>query len=279
MSEALVRQWTRVFGDSPTLRGYGVSASRQDEIYVAGYTYSDLNDQVVTGTQDGYLVKYASDGEIVWTKLVGVSGEVTLAKGVSAASDGTIYIAGVTRGELDGQQNSGSGDAFVAKYASDGTRLWSRLFGSDGNEDVKRVSSASDGSVYIVGGTDSSSFYGRESGGNYDAYVAKYSSDGARLWTNSLGGEGLDYAFGVSTASDGSVYVVGQTDSIYFDGQLTARGRGEGYNDYDAFVTKYASDGSKEWTRLISGASSFQAFDVDVAKDGSIYIAGNAFVT
>jgi len=45
-----------------------------------------------------------------------------IAFSVSAASDGSIYIAGNTVGSIDGQINYGSSDAFIAKFNSDGSK-------------------------------------------------------------------------------------------------------------------------------------------------------------
>ena len=62
----------------------------------------------------------------VWTKLLGTSGE-DQANALTTGLDGSIYVSGTTYGALDGQTNSGSGDAFLTKYSADGTKAWTKL--------------------------------------------------------------------------------------------------------------------------------------------------------
>ena len=64
----------------------------------------------------------------------------------------------------------------------------------------------------------------------------------SKAWTKLLGGASADYGSEVSTASDGSIYIAGSTWSS-IDGQSNN-------GNYDAFITKFNSDGSKVWTKL-----------------------------
>ena len=50
-----------------------------------------------------------------WTRLLGTS-VYDYGKALTTGSDGSIYIAGNTLGDLDGQTNSGEEDAFISKY-------------------------------------------------------------------------------------------------------------------------------------------------------------------
>src|SRR6185295_17367163 len=81
------------------------------------------------------------------------------------------------------------------------------------------------------------------------------------------GGPDTDEAAGVAVAADGSVYVTGTTLSF-------------GQGGRDAFLLKYAPDGSLVWQRTYGTApdASFVADEfgtgVAVAADGSVYITG-----
>ena len=52
--------------------------------------------------------------EFEWTRLLGTSNSEYV-DALTTGSDGSIYIAGYTSGDLDGQTNSGFSDAFVLK--------------------------------------------------------------------------------------------------------------------------------------------------------------------
>ena len=85
-------------------------------------------------------------------------------------------------------------------------------------------------------------------------------------WTKLLGTSSTEFSYGVATASDGSIYITGYTQGD-LDGETNA-------GDLDAFLTKYSSDGTKAWTKLLGTSSDEIGQEVATASDGSIYITG-----
>jgi len=56
-----------------------------------------------------------------WTKQLGTSSD-DKGRGVTTDPSGNIYVTGETRGNLDGNTNSGRNDIFLVKYNSDGVK-------------------------------------------------------------------------------------------------------------------------------------------------------------
>jgi len=73
---------------------------------------------------------------------------------LTTGSDGAIYVAGYTDGNLDGQVNSGNNDAFVTKYNTDGTKAWTKLLGGSGADYANSLTTGSDGAIYVAGSTN-----------------------------------------------------------------------------------------------------------------------------
>ncbi len=167
-------------------------------------------------------------------------------RGVATASDGSIFITGFTLGDLDGETNAGNYEAFLTKYGSDGTKAWTKLLGTSIFEESYGVATASDGSIYITGYTN----------GDLDG----------ETWTKLLGTSSAEESYGVAIASDGSIFITGYTFGD-LDGETNA-------GSLDIFVSKYSSDGTKAWTKLLGTSSSDYGFGVATASDGSIYITG-----
>lgn len=91
----------------------------------------------------------------------------------------------------------------------------------------------------------------------------------APSYSTLLGGSGLDGASAVAVGPDGSLFVAGTTDSTDFPG-ATATPRG-----WDVFVMKLSPDGTQvRWTRLLGGTGYDSASAMEVAQDGSVYVAG-----
>ena len=213
-------------------------------------------------------IKAETAPDVTWTQLLGSSGN-DYSFEVATASDGSVYITGRTNADLDGETHAGLFDAFLIKYASDGTKTWTKLLGTSFDDVGYGVVTASDGSVYISGYTrgdlDGETNTGSQ---NFEAFLTKYSSDGTKAWTKVLASSGTDNGFGVATSSDGSIYLTGYTNGD-LDGETN-----EGSND--GFLTKYSSDGTKVWTKLLGSSGNDNSYGVATSSDGSIFITGQA---
>ena len=95
----------------------------------------------------------------------------------------------------------------------------------------------------------------------------KYNSSGNKQWTKQLGTSSDEIAFGVATDSSGNVYVTGYTGGG-LDGNTYAGG------NYDLFVVKYNSSGTKQWTQQLGTSSDDYAYGVATDSSGNVYVAG-----
>jgi hypothetical protein len=70
---------------------------------------------------------------------------------------------------------------------------WVRQLGKSLNDISAGVATDGEGNVYITGYTSGS--LGGANEGDYDAFVAKYSTDGTLLWKQQLGTSDRDFAW------------------------------------------------------------------------------------
>ena len=259
----LTKQWTKLLGTSVNDNANALTTGLDGSIYVCGYTGGALDGQTSRGDLDAFVTKYSADGTKAWTKLLGSSYD-DRATALTTGLDGSIYVAGQTIGVLDGQTSS-NGDAFITKYSADGTKAWTKLLGSSGNEEAHALTTGLDGSIYVSGQT-SGAFDGQTDSGGTDAFLTKYSADGTKAWTKLLGTASSDYAQALTAGLDGSIYVAGHTDGA-LDGQTNS-------GDGDAFLTKYSADGTKAWTKLLGSSGTDTANALTTGLDGSIYVSG-----
>ena len=160
---------------------------------------------------------------------------------------------------------NGSTDAFLIKYSSTGTKLWTKQFGSSGSDSANSITIGLDGSLYITGSTDGS-IDGLTNSGGYDAFLTKFTQDGVKIWTKLLGTSGADSAISITTGIDGSIFIAGTTAGS-LDGKINK-------GDTAGFLAKYSADGSKIWVELIDTSSEDTALSVATGPDGSIYVSG-----
>lgn len=189
--------------------------------------------------------------------------------------DGSIYAVGYTSSNLSGQQDNRY-EAFIVKYLPDGNYAEIRLLGinfmSAGAGLV--LATGLDGSIYVAGTTQPPTLE-QEQNNQTDAFITKYSPDGSKEWTrilastgrlgSELGGE--DTTGSLTIGLDGAVYVSGISNAN-LDGQTNNN------KIWDAFLTKYLPDGTKEWTRLLGAESSGFPWSLSGAGiNGEIYVA------
>ena len=139
-----------------------------------------------------------------WTRLLGTSSGAG-AYALTTGTDGAIYVAGQTEGNLDGQTNSGGRDAFLTKYNPDGSKVWTRLLGTSLGDGAKALTTGTDGAIYMAGNTQGSLDGQTYSGGYIDAFLTKYNPDGSKAWTRLLGSDSRATAYALTTGTDGAI--------------------------------------------------------------------------
>lgn len=114
----------------------------------------------------------------------------------------------------------------------------------------------------------------RRTKGNNDIFLTKFNSNGSYAWTYTVGGTGDDRPSDVITDSLGNIYVTGYfSGSVDFDPTDTVETyTASGTND--TFITKIGSDGTYEWTYVVSGDNSDQSTSIAIDRQNNLYITG-----
>jgi hypothetical protein len=263
------RQWTRLLGVAAVpSESFALTLDQAGNAYISGYTDGNLDGQIRAGTRDLFLIKYDSNGNRQWTRLLGVAGAQTRSYGIASDAEGNLFLAGSTSGALDGQSLTGTLDLFLARYDLNGTRTWTRLLGVPGViTDARAVTTDSAGSVYVTGFTDGG-LGGETLTGIRDLFLAKYDRTGTRIWTRLLGVAPVDsWGFGVTADVLGNLYVTGGTAGNL--DQQTKTGT------WDMHVIKYDGNGTRQWTRLLGApAVKAEGYATEIATDGTLYSVG-----
>jgi hypothetical protein len=156
--------------------------------------------------------------------------------------DGSIVAVGYSdsasfgSGNWTGITGKGGDDASVVKFCKDGNVVWNKNFGGTGSDYFRSLTTASDGSLVVVGFSGSGSFgngswTGITGKGGDDASVVKFNSDGVIEWKNNFGGSSGDYFYSMTAAKDGNIVAVGNSDIGSFGNGSWAGITGKGGND------------------------------------------------
>jgi hypothetical protein len=202
--------WHRDIKTSGVEIGYAVAADALNNVFVGGFTEGNLVG-TNAGLADAFIAKYDSAGTLAWTRQFGTATPDSIQ---SLATDGlgNVYALGNTRSNIGGP-TAGGNDVFLRKYDTAGIVLWTRQFGSPGEDTGMGLSVDSLGNV-IVGGLTDGTLSGA-SAGNLDAFIRKYDASGNDLWTTQFGSAGYDQALSIATYGK-VIYAAGlTTDDLY----------------------------------------------------------------
>jgi hypothetical protein len=289
--------YSTYLGGGSSDQGISVALDSSGKAYIAGVTTS-ADFPVTSGAaqsargagNDIFITKLNAAGTaMVYSTYIGGSGSD---EGLGLAVDlgDSAYLTGITdstdfpttTGSAQTTRGGGT-DAFVVKLNSTGTGLsYGTYLGGSLDEEGYGVAVDLGGNAYVTGVTDSgdfpthSAFQTAKRTGS-DAFITKISPNGTSLpYSTFLGGDGVDWAFGVATDGAGNAYVTGATSSSNFpitSGSLQSALRGPA----DGFVAKINT--SDAGLNSLTYATYLGGSGFDMCGAIALDEAGNAYVT
>jgi len=182
-------------------------------------------------------------------------------RSVAVDSYGDIYVTGYSYGALGESGNFGHSDIILSKRNSRGDLIWTRQWGTNGDDSGNSVAVDGDGNIYVTGYT-SGSLEGHISGGSWDIFLTKLTPDGELEWTSQWGTDGVDEGNSVAVDPSGNIYVAG---SVSGSGS-------EGYSDI--FLAKFSAEGEMKWRNRWGTDEADAGNSVAVDLNGDIYVTG-----
>jgi hypothetical protein len=230
----------------------------QGNVYEVGNATGNMGNQLNQGSQDVYLTKYDSAGNLQWSELLGSAGT---ASGFSLAlnpSTGGVVVSGATTGDLSPTAvTNGNNDSFVASYDNNGNQLWEQQIPTLSTNQANAVTVDAQGNVYVGGSVNGSIGTGQTVSGKNDAYLAQLSNTGAIVSEQQFGTAGDDQVSAMATTSDGDVVVASVQN-------------GQGV------LSKYASGaitGTPVWTMNLGNLNGGSISGLAVSGD-NVYVSG-----
>ncbi|MEZ4234507.1 MAG: hypothetical protein R3B89_35375 [Polyangiaceae bacterium] len=222
---AWTRQFTHPFNDF----GYAVAADASGSAYIGGLVTDGMPGfDTKPGDVDGYVRKYSSSGEELWTVPIATDDRDQVSA-IAIDPKGDVILTGTTLSAFPGFTNAGNNDIFVLKLSPDGSPIWTRQFGSDQWDKPHALEVDETGAVYVAGETHGSLTSEPSAS---DGFVARLESNGTVTWIRQLSPsdpEGLAEIDGIAVGA-GAAFVVGRVR-----GSLPGQ---SGAPDFDAFIAR-----------------------------------------
>jgi len=272
--------WANTFGGSQQDFARSVIQSQDGNIIVFGNSASingDITDKTVE-VSDFWLLKLDLEGNVIWSKTYGGSGE-DVGQKVIQISDGGFVIVGYSKSDdIDASNNEGQHDNWILKLDANGNVLWEKSFGYAGHDHAYSVIETNDGGLFMTGFLDITASEGEGSTvrsnrhGIGEFWCHKLDVNGNIEWRNYFGGTNNDRSYDAVQANDGGFIVTGFSESNDFD---VSNSNGS----YDYWVLKLNNSGELLWEKSLGGSEIDQARSVVKTDDNAYIIAGNSFST
>jgi hypothetical protein len=268
-------KWTNTLGDSLGEQMFGYDTDSDGNYYITGRYYSnpiDFNPKEGTdshaneGLRDAFVSKWDSQGNHVWTKTFGGTGE-EIGYSVRVMPSGDVVVAGQFYSSFTFPSSPptlvttvGGADHFIAKFSADGDYLWIKTIGSTANDyySTPRVSVDSSNNIYMTGQFSSttdlnpgSASYTKTAVGEWDVFFVKLDKDGNFVYAKTFGSSSYDYITGIDVENN-TLCIVGAyrgtSINLNPDGSAVVNITGA----QDSYVILYNTEGAYQWSRTIS---------------------------
>ena len=284
-------QWVKSYGGSTgNDLGRDVVVDSNDNVIMLGTFRGTVNFDSGDGggevnytsnDYDVFLIKLNSSGiwQFVWRTENSGSAD---ARALAIDSNNFTYLTGSFSGTVKFGSNTytaaNSNDLFIHKFDTDNNGSSQSTYTSniDTTQKAKGISVDSSGNIYATGTFQNTVNFG---GGNIttsgkDIYLLKLNSSLAFQWVKRFatddGEAGQAFGTAIAIDDDGNVYSVGQIGGNYnLGGQAVVSG-----SNNDAYIVKYDSSGTFQWSKTFGGGSVMDAHD----KVQDIVIDSNDFI-
>jgi hypothetical protein len=250
--------WSKTHGRDFFESSFSVEQTSDGGYIIAGRAVTGSYPIIEPPISDGWILKTDINGDTLWTKTYGGSGN-DYCTSIQRTPDSGYILTGTMNSEycypnyeVNEDYEPETSRAWLFKTDADGTPLWTKTYfeRSHGNSVVV----TSDGGYIIAGWV-----FPDEGNNQSDVLIIKTDSSGDTLWTKIIGGE--DYDIGLCIRETQNGYVI--------TGQTKPAGA-----PYDALLIKTDLSGEVLWMKTPGGQKSDCGFSLDLTADGGFFITG-----
>jgi hypothetical protein len=252
--------WVRQFGSASDDRAFALMSDGVGGVVIGGWTFGDLGGPSAGGS-DAFLARFSNLGALLWIRQFGTNFN-DMVRGLLSDGEGGVMAAGVLGGSLVGI-SAGKEDAFLGRFDLKGNPIWMRQFGSSERDFVGDLASDGRGGVVVAGSTDGN--LAGPSAGKSDAFLARFSPSGDRIWTRQFGSGFQDGTSAIAADGEGGVVAAGWVSRAKFGSWFPL----------DALVMRYTIDSCYADCDQATGNGVLDVFDFLCWQND--FVIGNSY--
>jgi hypothetical protein len=267
-----VHLWSHNYGDSDDQFTDACFVDPSGNVILVGSFYGSVNiatPYTSLGRRDAIVAKWDKNGSPLWSKRVGF-------KSVDTGWSGTTDVAGNVIMVGSTGPNPNERDAFIAKYAPDGTQTWIKYFVAATDSIAYTEVVATDATKHILAA-------GRFNGsitlggstlvaiGADNLFVAEFDAGGSHIWSKAYHATGDVDVISIAVDSNGGPVLFGAfAGSVNFGG-----GTLNSASSSNLFLVKLDTDGNQVWAHRYGDTGDFGSGAMAMDATGRICITGS----
>jgi predicted SpoU family rRNA methylase len=298
----LVRNWSTFSGGGGADYITGIEVDKLGNVTTWGSTNFHFTSFISNGTfqnnysgnYDTFIMRYDANGNLIWGTYYGSSiNEFSSTCALDTAGNLFVYgelgiISYSTSAVLASpnafKATSTGVNVFLAKFGSNGQRLWGTYYGGNNGEKAHKIITDKTGNVYFCGRTSSadslslstSGAFQTHNNGGQDGFIAKFSGTGNRIWATYLGGTMSDIFTDMVLDAENNLVLVGHTTSSV---GITTPGSAQPQflpsSSEAALIAKFDTNGNRLWASYFAGNQLINA-KVVTDQNSNIYFWNGA---
>ena len=248
--------WAKGFGGSEVDIFHTIGVDSYGNIWISGSFENSsirLDDITLLNPYWGYdeimLVKANTDGNIVFGTTACGNNDDRCYRLAIDKDDNVIISGGFGSSSIDFSSITIykyiSYDIFLAKYDNSGNIIWAKGAHGPGSDYGFSVTTDSQGNIYTTGYYSGTILnfddHTISNNGDFDTYIAKYTSGGDVIWAKGIGGVHEEKGTEICILNDTTLYFSGQFESPLLElDTLTLFNNG----DFDCFIIELDEEGN-----------------------------------
>ena len=239
---------------------------------------------------DFFIVKVSSEGDVIWGKTIGGSGE-DIAEDIAIDDSGYVYITGTFQGTVDFDPGAGvdnytapsNSNQFILKMDTAGNYVWNKTIVGPYAGSNHTITVDHDHNILVAGwfstGTmdfdPSASIFNLPYTSGADMSVLKLDYNGDFVWAKAVGGDIHQIPTDITTDTLNNVFITGNyMETVDFDPGIgtdihtSVGGR-------DIFLLKLNELGDFQWVHTMGGSLDDYGSAVQTDVAGNVYFTGD----
>jgi len=249
-------EWHKSLGSQQSERATDVKQTNDNGYIVTGNLSDDGTNPNHNGTNDFWVIKLDSDGEIEWEQLYGTG----------ASYSATSILLTADQGYIVSGHSSSQGKLY--KIDAQGNIEWNEGYGGSEIDRFTAIQQTTDLGYVITGYSESNDGDVGFNNGERDIWVLKIDVAGEIEWSKVFGGSAKDEAHGVQQTDEGNFIVAGWTRSNNGDIE-------NNYGSTDVWVLKLDPLGNLLWEKNYGGQGTDEGNSLEKISTGGYLISGS----